>query len=147
MPFHAQTINTPQQLGTDNVVVLYEGPTMFSNAYLDVRITDTTSILWTQLLTYLNIKGWQVILTEKNQVGVISNQLEYGYMHFLNLVGDVAQYFVITDQTKYSYWRRWCEFAEYNCIIRTTEAMKRLYPEKTKDYKGYNQTVALKFNI
>jgi hypothetical protein len=147
MPFQSQTINTAQELGIDNVAVLYEGPTMFSKTYLDVRITDTTSLIWSQLLTYLKMKGWEVALTEKNSVAVVSNQLDYGYLHYLNLAGDIAQFFVLTDEIKYSYWKRWCEFADLNCVLRASKLINLLYPEKSKDYKGFNQRIALKFNI
>jgi hypothetical protein len=147
MPYHAQTTNTSQELGLRNIAVYYAGPTIFSKPHLDCEIEDPQSIIWSNLQSYLRIKGWDLKLTESNQsVSVVQNSLDFGYLHFLNLTGDIATYFFTMDCQLYSRWSHLTRLANINCVKETVRIMKLWFPEKTTDHRGFGQTVCTKFN-
>jgi hypothetical protein len=145
MPYQKIVTNSELELSKDYFAVVYEGPRGKYPPLLEITCTKPKILLWSQLLTYLNLVGWYFKIVEKNEVAIITNCLEYGYINFLNIIGDISKFLIVKDEANFIRYNNFVDFANIKSVTKALEIIKEYYPTKANNYMGAGQTLINKF--
>ncbi|MGL4759136.1 MAG: hypothetical protein ACRCXZ_07380 [Patescibacteria group bacterium] len=148
MPYLKRTVNNDYELGTNNVAILYEGPALFRpKPHLEIRVSKQENLFWAQLVNFLANLGWEFKYQDKQRLAIVQNPLDFGSLHFLNLVGDVSKLLISYNEVRYLHLREFVPLADIDCVLKAKEIMKARFNPDIKDYRAYGLTSVAKFNF